>query len=198
MIREAEERDVEAICDLLETAFRRPDEAQLFRALRDGDDLALALVSVGSAPENPATAGAFGVTTDSSSPPGRRRDHGASAERAKPQAAGQLLGIAVLSHLLSPENCVGLGPLAVDSGHSDRGIGKALIGECVERARRAGYGAIFVLGQPPYYTRFGFSVEAARPFRSEYPADYLMALELSPGALAGGGELRYAPAFAGL
>ena len=109
-----------------------------------------------------------------------------------------LAGVAVLSHLLSPENSVGLGPLAVDPEHSDRGIGKALIGECVERARRAGYGAIFVLGQPPYYTRLGFSVEAARPFRSEYPADYLMALELAPGALEGGGELRYAPAFAGL
>lgn len=196
MIREAEERDVEAICELLETAFRRPDEAQLFRALRDGDDLALALISVGPDPQNPVTAGAFGVTTDSPSPPARGRERGASPERAEAQADGPILGVAVLSHLLSPENCVGLGPLAVDPAHSDRGIGKALIGECVERARRAGYGAIFVLGQPPYYTRLGFSVEAARPFHSEYPADYLMALELTPGALEDGGELRYAPAFA--
>ncbi len=79
-----------------------------------------------------------------------------------------------------------------------------------------------MLGQPPYYERFGFSVEAARPFASPYPAEFMMALELRPDGLAealaeggagkgagggagkgtgggaGGGELRYPAAFAAL
>jgi putative acetyltransferase len=113
-----------------------------------------------------------------------------------------IAGVAVLSHLLAPQGCLALGPLAVARDRRDRGIGKALIGESVGWACRAGHAAIFVLGDPPYYERFGFSVEAARPFASPYPADYMMALELRPGALAGAlprsGELRYPAAFAAL
>jgi putative acetyltransferase len=118
------------------------------------------------------------------------------------RGSGEIVGVAVLSRLPAPPGCVALGPLAVRRDRRDRGVGKALIGESIGRARRAGHGAIFVLGQPPYYGRFGFSVEAARPFASPYPADYMMALELRPGvladALARGGELRYPPAFAAL
>jgi putative acetyltransferase len=79
-----------------------------------------------------------------------------------------------------------------------RGFGKALIGASVEWARRAGKDAVFVVGQPQYYTRFDFSTEAARPFRSPYPPDFTLALELKRGALRGGGELRYPRAFAAL
>ena len=100
-------------------------------------------------------------------------------------ADGGIAAVAVLSRLSAPPDCLGLGPLAVARDRRDRGLGKALIGESVAWARRAGHRAIFVLGQPPYYERFGFSVEAARPFASPYPADNMMALELRPGALAG-------------
>ena len=113
-----------------------------------------------------------------------------------------IAAVAVLSHLLAPPDCLALGPLAVAGDRRDRGFGKALIGESIGWARRAGHAAIFVLGQPPYYERFGFSVAAARPFVSPYPADHMMAIELRPGALAGalagGNELRYPPAFAAL
>ena len=118
------------------------------------------------------------------------------------EVEGGIAAVAVLSHLVAPADCLTLGPLAVAGDRRDRGLGKALIGESIAWGRRAGHGAIFVLGQPAYYTRFGFSVEAARPFASPYSADYMMALELRPGALAAalaaGGELRYPPAFAAL
>jgi putative acetyltransferase len=120
------------------------------------------------------------------------------AEALVNEVGDQIAAVAVLSHLLAPADCLALGPLAVARDQRDRGLGKALIGESIAWGRRAGHGAIFVLGQPPYYERFGFSVAAARPFASPYPADYMMALELRPGALAGGGELRYPPAFAAL
>lgn len=111
---------------------------------------------------------------------------------------GGIAGIALLSHLGAPKGCLGLGPLAVARELHDRGIGKALIAASVDWAQGAGHAGIFVLGRPEYYTRFGFSVEAARPFASPYPADFMMALELRPGALAEGSELRYPPAFAAL
>lgn len=118
------------------------------------------------------------------------------------EAGGGIAAAAVLSHLSAPRGSLGLGPLAVAHDMRDQGLGKALIGATVGWARREGRAAVFVLGQPPYYRRFGFSVEAARPFTSPYPADYMMALELRPGALAEalaeGGEIRYPPAFAAL
>ena len=118
------------------------------------------------------------------------------------EADDGLAGVAVLSHLTAPEGSLGLGPLAVARELHGRGTGKALVGACVDWARRAGHGAIFVLGKPQHYERFGFSVEAARPFASPYPAEFMMALELEHGALAralaDGGEIRYPPPFAAL
>ncbi len=57
---------------------------------------------------------------------------------------------------------------------------------------------IFVLGEPGYYKRFGFSVEAARPFASPYAGPYLMALALNKFAPFQAGKAEYAPAFAAL
>jgi putative acetyltransferase len=203
-VRDADERDIEAVCALLEAAFRRVQEAQLFRALWEGDDLAAALVAVGPV----AKVSDPGANQGMPSPPGllleprERPRWRPSPASGTPSAAGEtdppVLGVAVLAHLLSPKGAVGLGPLAVRRDCRDRGVGKALIGASVERARRDGHRAIFVLGQPVYYTRFGFSVEAAGPFRSEYPPEFLMALELKDGGLDDGGELRYPPAYAGL
>lgn len=200
-VREAREEDVEGACAVLESAFGRPHEARLFRALREGDDLAVALVAVGPVADEVEP----GVLAGAATPPGMQMDPDERlpaaetvASRAAEKAEGPVVGVAVLAHLVSPRGSVGLGPLAVSPDCSDRGIGKALIAASVERARSDGHHAIFVLGQPVYYTRFGFSVEAARPFTSPYPADFLMALELEEGALEGGGELRYPPAYAGL
>jgi putative acetyltransferase len=173
LVRPAEEGDLEPACEVLQAAFGRPDEARLVRELWASDDLAVMLVAAGAPPERASEAGAG-------------------------KADGAVTGVAVLSHLAGPAGCLALGPIAVGRDLRDRGIGKALIGESVAWARRAGHAAIFVLGQPPYYERFGFSVEAAAPFKSPYPSEFMLALELGPGALAGGGELRYPPAFAAL
>ena len=163
-VRTAGKHDAEAISNLLEAAFGRPDEARLFRVLPGDEDLATALVA-----EN---------------------------------GDGGLAGVAVLSHLRTPQGCLALGPLAVARELHGQGVGKELIGAGIDWARRAGHAGIFVLGRPEYYARFGFSVGAAAPFESPYPADFMMALELRPGALgealAEGGELRYPPAFAAL
>jgi putative acetyltransferase len=78
-----------------------------------------------------------------------------------------------------------LGPVAVDPGWQRQGIGSALIGESSGRLRSQGYNAVFLVGHPEYYPRFGF--RPGREFNVHYldDRDAFMALELSAGALGG-------------
>jgi len=91
----------------------------------------------------------------------------------------------------------GLAPAAVLPAHQGRGIGSALIRRGLEQCRSAGYGAVVVLGEPRYYSRFGFSRAAGRGLSNEYGAhDEFMVMELRAGALDGiSGLVRYAPEF---
>ena len=50
-----------------------------------------------------------------------------------------------------------LGPLAVDAAHEGKGIGAALMRAAIMEATRRGHGAILLVGDAPYYERFGFS-----------------------------------------
>ena len=52
-----------------------------------------------------------------------------------------------------------LGPLAVDPTHQHQGIGGAIIRDGFRRLTRDGVGWVFVLGDPGYYGRFGFTAE---------------------------------------
>ena len=76
-----------------------------------------------------------------------------------------------------------------------KGVGTALVREALDRARAAGWKGVFVLGDPPYYARFGFHTQTARGYASSYSGPFLMGLELEAGALSGEGELSYARAF---
>ena len=88
-----------------------------------------------------------------------------------------------------------LAPLAVRPDRQRRGVGAALAREGIAACRKAGMAAIVVLGEPAYYGRFGFRSELAEKLRAPFSGPAFMALELTPGALAGGGEVRSAPAF---
>jgi predicted N-acetyltransferase YhbS len=80
-----------------------------------------------------------------------------------------------------------LGPLAVEPALKSAGIGSALMRHAVAEAARLGHGAILLVGDAPYYSRFGFS--ANRTGRLAMPGPYerhrLLALELKDGALEG-------------
>jgi predicted N-acetyltransferase YhbS len=80
-----------------------------------------------------------------------------------------------------------LGPLAVDPQHRNRGIGSALMRRAVARARVAGHRAIILVGDAAYYSRFGFASAqtGALWMPGRFDRDRLLALELSPAALAG-------------
>ena len=80
-----------------------------------------------------------------------------------------------------------LGPLAVDKGHRACGIGGTLMRRAIAAARRRKHGAVLLVGDAPYYERFGFSAEktAALWLPGPYERDRLLACELKPGTLDG-------------
>jgi predicted N-acetyltransferase YhbS len=82
-----------------------------------------------------------------------------------------------------------LGPLAVDPSLKGAGIGSALVRRAIEEARRLGHKAILLVGDAPYYGRFGFSAEktGGLAMPGPYERHRLLALELEPGALDGAG-----------
>jgi predicted N-acetyltransferase YhbS len=84
-----------------------------------------------------------------------------------------------------------LGPLAVDPGRRNRGIGTRLMQRALSEARRRGYRAVLLVGDAPYYGRFGFSAAhtGALWLPGPYERDRLLACELAPGALTGAGGM---------
>jgi predicted N-acetyltransferase YhbS len=79
-----------------------------------------------------------------------------------------------------------LGPVAVDSDFASQGFGKRLIAEAMAAAKAGGVALVLLVGDEPYYGRFGF--HAVPPGRITLPgpvdARRLLAAELAPGALA--------------
>ncbi len=86
-----------------------------------------------------------------------------------------------------------LGPLAVDPSLKNAGLGSALMRHAIQEAARLGHRAILLVGDAPYYARFGFSAD--RTGELSMPGPYerhrFLALELVEGALDGAcGTLR--------
>jgi putative acetyltransferase len=80
---------------------------------------------------------------------------------------------------------LGLAPLAVLPELQHQGLGSQLVLRGLEVCRAATFDYVVVLGDPRYYSRFGF--RAGRQFQldNEYDAgEAFMASELRPGALA--------------
>ncbi|QDC00611.1 N-acetyltransferase [Mesorhizobium sp. 8] len=80
-----------------------------------------------------------------------------------------------------------LGPLAVEPSLKSAGIGSALMRHAITEAARLGHKAILLVGDAPYYGRFGFSADrtGSLAMPGPYERHRLLALELSPGALDG-------------
>jgi putative acetyltransferase len=110
----------------------------------------------------------------------------------------QVVGHILLSRMDAPFPALALAPVSVIPTRQRSGIGSSLVSKAVSRARSDGWAAIFVLGDPNYYERFGFDREAAAGFTSPYAGSHFMVLKLSPSLPATSGDLRHAPAFAAL
>lgn len=89
---------------------------------------------------------------------------------------------------------VALAPLAVSPLHQGQGIGSALTRAGLRQLRDRGEDIVFVLGDPVYYRRFGFSVAAGRAYDSRYAGGHFMALRLGAHAPESG-SVRYPVSF---
>lgn len=80
-----------------------------------------------------------------------------------------------------------LGPLAVDPSIKNAGLGSALMRHAITEAARLGHAAILLVGDAPYYQRFGFSADKTgnMAMPGPYERHRLLALELQPVALDG-------------
>jgi len=99
-----------------------------------------------------------------------------------------------ISHQARRTPAVSLAPLAVVPDHGRRGIGGALVEAGHAGLRAAGESIIFVLGDPAYYSRFGYTLSAAAAFDCVYGGPHFQALvltEVAPKA----GAITYAAAF---
>ncbi len=112
--------------------------------------------------------------------------------------ADELVGHVLLSPIrIEPHvdlNCLGIAPVSVLTRLHGNGVGSALMGRAIEEARGRSVGAIFLLGAPAYYQRFGFR---RTHIGNEYGAtDAFLVLELEKGCLAATeGTARYVSAF---
>ena len=79
-----------------------------------------------------------------------------------------------------------LGPVVVDPAEKGQGFGRALVEEGLKRAKAEGFALVLLVGDMPYYGRFGFT--PVRPGQVTLPGPVdparLLALEFVPGALA--------------
>lgn len=104
-------------------------------------------------------------------------------------AKGRLIGTLRLWHVIagSAGAALLLGPLAVDCRQQGKGIGAALMRHALAEAARLGHAGVVLVGDAPYYSRFGFTTTAAHGLHLPGPVDRarFLGLELVPGALDG-------------
>jgi len=79
-----------------------------------------------------------------------------------------------------------LGPLAVRPAHKNMGIGRRLVAISLEAAKAAGWPAVVLVGDEPYYGPLGFRRIPYGQLEMPAPVDpnRLLAAEFQPGAVA--------------
>ena len=118
----------------------------------------------------------------------RLRDGRAPAEGLSLSAVaqGRLVGTVRLWHVSAGGiPALMLGPLAVEVSSRELGVGAALMDHALAAAKARGHRAVILLGDAPYYIRFGFSAArtGALALPGAFERDRLLGLELSEGAL---------------
>ena len=91
-----------------------------------------------------------------------------------------------------------LGPLAVSVDHRGKGLGARLIERGLKQAREAGHELVILVGDLPYYARFGFQPAGGYGITMPYEKpERVLALPLNAGATVPQGIIRHIDAGAG-
>ncbi len=107
---------------------------------------------------------------------------------------GALVGVVTLWNVgLGADGRPGLllGPLAVDPELRGAGLGAQLMRVSLAKAAGRGHGAVVLVGDAPYYARFGFEAAAAGGLTLPGPfeRERFLGLEIEPGWLQGAAGL---------
>ncbi len=150
--------------------------------------------------ESPADIAAREALLDRAMGPGRKRKSSEKLRRGRRpspglafvarDAGGRLVGTVRLWEVISQTSATRallLGPLAVDPALKGAGVGSALMRHAITEAGRLGHGAILLVGDAGYYSRFGFSADrtGCLAMPGPYELERFLALELRSGALDG-------------
>ena len=120
----------------------------------------------------------------------RLRDGRAPAEGLAFSAVldGRLVGTLRLWHVSAGgARALVLGPLAVEASSRKLGVGTALMVQALAAAKARGHRAVILLGDAPYYARFGFTAAktGALSLPGPFERERLLGVELAEGALGG-------------
>ncbi len=103
------------------------------------------------------------------------------------KADGQMVGTIRLWNIVAGGvSALLLGPLAVAQSHEGMGLGTKLMRHALAEARLRGHKAVLLVGDVPYYGRFGFDAELTENLVLPGPVDRarFLGAELIEGALA--------------
>lgn len=105
---------------------------------------------------------------------------------------GDIIGYAMLSKILvkneiSDFEGLFFAPLCTDIKYRCKGLGSKIMLYSLDKARKLGYKAVFLVGDYNYYSRFGFepTVKYGIKWSYDIPEEYVMVLELKEDALNG-------------
>ena len=149
------------------------------------------------AQENAADASARETLLDEAFGPGREAKTSARLREGRLPAKGLSLVVRDRGQLVGTLRCwhvraggrpaLLLGPLAVAASHRSLGIGSQLMREALWRAAMLGHKAVLLVGDAPYYARFGFEASLTIGLDLPGPVDRarFLAFEIEEGALTG-------------
>lgn len=123
-----------------------------------------------------------------------RADH-ALAVSLVAEEAGRVVGHIALSPITISDGAVGwygLGPISVEPEWQRRGIGRALMERGLAELRKIGANGCVLVGDPAFYTRFGFANNPALILEG-VPQEYVLSLSL--GTSSARGNVQFHSAF---
>lgn len=111
------------------------------------------------------------------------------------EEAGRIVGHIAFSPVVISDGATGwygLGPISVEPERQRRGIGRALMERGLAELRETGANGCVLVGDPAFYTRFGFANNPALVLDG-IPEEFF--LSLSFGTSAARGHVQFHPAF---
>jgi putative acetyltransferase len=111
------------------------------------------------------------------------------------QAEGAVIGHVAVSPVAISDGAsgwFGLGPISVIPEHQGRGVGSRLVREALRILRERGAAGCAVVGEPGYYSRFGFQADPNLVF-PDVPPEYFQSISF--GSSRPRGVVSYHEAF---